>query len=126
MQSLVVFDAAMLNLRFMVVVLLHKIMTFAEKWHAKRTCFFCLSSAPSENAVNFREGCPSYHGHPWPITCPRSRGRLTERPVSNPLARRHSPCPLPSGRSGQENIYEEQQWRCTVHIGQGMWRGEGC
>ena len=45
------------------------------------------------------EGCLGYHGHAWPITCPRSRGRLTERRVPNPPARRHSPCPLPSGPS---------------------------
>ena len=51
------------------------------------------------NAVNFCEGCPSYHGHVWPIRCPRSRGTLAERGGPNPPARRHSPCPLPSGPS---------------------------
>ena len=38
------------------------------------------------------EGCPGYHGHAWPITCPRSRGRLTERRVPTPS---QAPFPLP-------------------------------
>ena len=57
------------------------------------------SATSTENAVNSGEGCPGYHGHAWPITYPHSRGRLTERRVPNPPARRHSPCPLPSGPS---------------------------
>ena len=32
-----VLDAAMLNLRFRVFVLFHKILIPADKWHAKRT-----------------------------------------------------------------------------------------
>ena len=36
----VVFDAAMLNLRFRFLVLLHDILIPAQKWHAKHTYFF--------------------------------------------------------------------------------------
>ena len=41
------------------------------------------------------EGCPGYHGHVWPITCPRSRGRLTERWVPTPQPAAIPPAPFP-------------------------------
>ena len=49
--------------------------------------------------MNFRGGCPGYHGHAWPITCPRSWGKLTERRGPDPPTHRYSPCPLPFGPS---------------------------
>ena len=41
------------------------------------------------------EGCPGYHGHAWPITCPRSRGRLTECRVPTPQPAAIPPAPFP-------------------------------
>ena len=41
------------------------------------------------------KGYPGYHGHAWPITCPRSRGRLTERRVPTPQPAAIPPAPLP-------------------------------
>ena len=35
---------------------------------------------------NFFGGCPGYHGQAWPIRCPRSWGRLTERRVPSTTA----------------------------------------
>ena len=41
------------------------------------------------------EGCHGYHGHAWPFTCPRSRGRLTERRVPTPQHAAIPPDPFP-------------------------------
>ena len=50
------------------------------------------SATSTGTAVSSCEDCPGYHGHAWPITCPRSRGRLTERRV--PTAIPPAPFPL--------------------------------
>ena len=41
------------------------------------------------------EGCRGYHGHAWPIICPRSRGKLTERRVPTPWPTAIPPAPFP-------------------------------
>ena len=67
--------------------------------HARQAPPPPCSATSIGTAMSSCEGCPGYHGHAWPITCPRSRGRLTQRRVPNPLARRHSPFHLPFGPS---------------------------
>ena len=49
-----------------------------------------------KHSLNFCGDCPGYHGHPWPITCPQSWGRLTECRVPPQLAA-IPPAPLPYG-----------------------------
>ena len=39
---------------------------------------------------------PGYNGHAWWIPCPQLQSKHTAHQVHNPLARRYSPCPLPS------------------------------